>query len=203
MRWRKCGCRCRHEHHDDHSAGRGADMGKRCRRLYGVMGRRLTGVVRPVVPVAGALQAALGIRLAPEEIAKEDERAALTPRLADEDYFLATERQFRYRPRLVIGRDDTDAARLVVTRAATVLTLAAIRKKRWRAMIGDDFLADWTIIKRVLVQHQSIRDLAQELGLDKSGSGLSYRFREAIKAIAEVMDRCVAGCWLKSARKSP
>jgi hypothetical protein len=139
-------------------------------------------------PTAKALQVALGIRLALEEIDKEDELVRMTLRPVDDSFLRNiedTKRRFRYRPRLIIGYDDIDAARLVVTRAVTVLTLADIRKERWRATIGDDFLNDWTIIKRVLVQHQSIRDLARELGLDHSG--LSGRFRDAIKAIAKAL----------------
>ena len=163
-------------------------------------------------PIAEALQTALGIRLALEAIEQEDFQTARafrdyrrqtrrryrkvlvkTPRLiAAVDDFEEPDRRFRYRPRLVIGRDDTDAARLVVTRAVTVLALAIIRKRsveelgfrkrRLRATIGDDFLTDWTIIKRVLVEHQSFRSLAQELGLDEKA--IRKRFHGAIAAIA-------------------
>ena len=86
------------------------------------------------------------------------------------------------RPRLIISQSDRDAAALVVTRAVTVLTLAAIRKGRWRATIGDDFLTDWTIVKRVLIKHQSFRDFAKELGLDERA--IRQRFHSAIEAIA-------------------
>jgi hypothetical protein len=135
---------------------------------------------------AGALQAALGIRLADEEIDKEDDliRIALFW-LVDDRYFEDvedTKRRFRYRPRLIISQSDRDAAALVVTRAVTVLTLAAIRKGRWRATIGDDFLTDWTIVKRVLIKHQSFRDFAKELGLDERA--IRQRFHSAIEAIA-------------------
>ena len=153
-------------------------------------------------PIAKALQTALGIRLALEAIEQEDFLTARafrdyrrqtrrryrkvlvkTPRLiAAVDDFEEPDRRFRYRPRLVVGRDDTDAARLVVTRAVTVSALADIRKERWRATIGDDFLTDWTIVKRVLVDHQSLRGLAQELGLDEKA--VRKRFRGAIAAIA-------------------
>jgi hypothetical protein len=148
-------------------------------------GDALPGWCDQDTPIAKALQAALGIRLALEKIDEEDELVRMTLRLVDDKYFEDiedTKRRFRYRPRLIIGYDDTDAARLVVTRAVTVLTLATIRKKRWRATIGDDFLTDWAIVKRVLVEHQSFRALAQELGLDEKA--IRKRFHGAIAAIA-------------------
>src|SRR5262249_6989431 len=74
--------------------------------------------------------------------------------------------------------------RIVVTRAVTVL-VAALRKKRCRATIGDDFLTDWTIVKRVLVKHQSFRGLAQELGLDERA--IRERFHGAIRAIEDAV----------------
>ena len=125
------------------------------------------------------LQAALGLRLALELIAKEDFLAARafrdyrrktrrryrkvlvkTPRLiAAVDDFEEPDRRFRYRPRLIISQDEVDAAGLVVHHSNRVLLLEIAGKKRWRASIGsDDFLSDWTIIKRHLVQHQSFRE---------------------------------------------
>ena len=138
-------------------------------------------------PICRALQAALGIRAALEEIAKEDELVASAIRevLIDDDDFEDTSRRFRYSARRVITSDDTDAARWVYHCANRTLLIAVARKKRWRAAAGEVFLSDWSIIKRVLVRHQSLRDIAEELGLDKSGSGLSGRFRDAIGAIAE------------------
>jgi hypothetical protein len=177
------------------------------RNAFAHMARRaddLPGWCDHTDPVARALQAALGFRLALEQIAKEDERAAMALRLVDDDYFEDDERRLRYLPRRLITQDDIDAARLTVARAVTVLALAVIRKKRWRAPIGEDaFLTDWTIIKRVLAEsapshfdswgqpnqwdHPSFRDLAREYGLDKSGNGIGRRFRAAIKAIAKVL----------------
>ena len=152
--------------------------------------------------VARALQAALGIKLAPEAIEQEDFLTARafrdyrrqtrrryrkvlvkTPRLiAAVDDFEEPDRRFRYQPRLTA--DDVNAARLVIHQT---LLLELARKKRLRATIGDDFLTDWTILKRVLAKHQSFRDIAQELGLDKSGNGIGRRFRAAIATITEAL----------------
>ena len=139
-------------------------------------------------PVARAIQAALGIRLVPELIDREDHVAAalrlLIPaleELVDRDFEYA-DRRFRHRPRCVITVDDIAAAELVVASASKVLIRAVIFKERWRATIGDKFLTDWTIIKRVMFNRQSFRDFARELGLDERA--IRTRFHDAIEAIA-------------------
>ena len=140
-------------------------------------------------PFARALQAAFGIRLAPEKIAEEDAFIAKAIRevLVDYDYYEDTGRRVRYLPRLAVTTDVVDAACRVVQHVNIIMLKEVARKRRWRAMIGDAYLADWTIVKRVLVGHQSFREMAEDLGLDKSGNGLGRRFREAIKAIADAV----------------
>jgi hypothetical protein len=172
-------------------------------------------------PIARSLQASLGIRLIDELIEREDfltarafrdfrrktrrrYRQALvkSPRLiAAVDDFEEPDRRFRYRPRRIVTQQDLDAARLVVTRAVTVLALAVIRKKRWRAKIGDNFLTDWTILKHILASsapnrfdswgnpsnwaHPSFRGLAAELGFDEKA--IRKRFDGAIEAIKDAI----------------
>jgi hypothetical protein len=137
-------------------------------------------------PAAKILQTALGIWLVPEAIDKEDEQVLMTLRLVDDKYFddiEDTKRRFRYRPRLVVTQEDIEAAGLVIHQANRVLLVEIARKKRWRATIGGDvFLSDWTIIKRHLVQHLSIREIARDLGLDEAG--IRRRFHDALASIS-------------------
>jgi hypothetical protein len=142
-------------------------------------------------PAAKILQTALGIWLVPEAIDKEDEEVLMTLRLVDDKYFddiEDTKRRFRYRPRLVVAQDDSEAAGLLIHQANRVLLLEIARKKargkRWRATIddGNAFLSDWSIIKRHLVQHLPFREIARDLGLDEAG--IRRRFHDALASIS-------------------
>jgi hypothetical protein len=139
-------------------------------------------------PAARVLQTALGIMLVPEEIDKEDEQVLMTLRLVDDKYFddiEDTKRRFRYRPRLVVARDDIEAAGLVIQYGIRASNLSEIAPgKRWRATTddGNAFLSDWSIIKRHLIQHLSFREIARDLGLDEAG--IRRRFHKAIASIS-------------------
>jgi hypothetical protein len=126
-------------------------------------------------PVAAALRAALWIR-----------RTAAN---RTSDFFAAFHPQGRVVERLQplrrsIRRDDQDAARFVIHHAQRVLVGAIASKPRWRAATpASNYLADWSIIKAVLDDGLSIRDVAEQLGLHHAG--IAKRFSEAIAAITD------------------
>jgi hypothetical protein len=85
-----------------------------------------------------------------------------------------------------IRRDDIDAARLVIDHALrVVLCDAAAERRRWRAVVPGSgaFLTDWLIIKAILGEGRSARDVAKLF--DLGHSIVAKRFDTAVATIAD------------------
>jgi hypothetical protein len=85
-------------------------------------------------------------------------------------------------------KDDTIAARIVIANSISILHLAQKKKRRWH--YDDDGLhtTDWSIIEAILRDRLTVRDVAGLLGLDRSGSDITRRFKAALDTISEVVD---------------
>ena len=88
-------------------------------------------------------------------------------------------RKLAKRPR-VITPDDVHAARIVIAGAQTPLLWKFAKKKRLRICTSD-----WDIVKLIICDHMTVRDVALKVGLEKSGSTVSQIFNDAISAIVE------------------
>jgi hypothetical protein len=88
-----------------------------------------------------------------------------------------------------ITRDDVTAARVVIANSISILHLALKKKERWHPNRADgSYTTDWTIIRMRLRDRLSARKIAEQLGLDHSGSDVTRRFKAALDTISEVVD---------------
>ena len=97
----------------------------------------------------------------------------------------------RYLPRkhLRSTKDDVTAARVVIANSISILHLALKKKDRWHPNRADgSYTSDWTIIRMRLRDRLSAREIAAQLGLDRSGSDVTRRFKAALDTISEVVD---------------
>jgi len=78
-----------------------------------------------------------------------------------------------------IDPDDIHAARLVIDYWNRVLLVRLSRRQRLRA-----YFSDWTLAKYVLLEHQTVREVATRLGLDPSGSTVARRLAAAVASVA-------------------
>jgi hypothetical protein len=85
-------------------------------------------------------------------------------------------------------KDDVTAARIVRANSISILHLALKKKRRWH--YDDDGLhtSDWSIIMAILRDRLTVRDVAGLLGLDRSGSDITRRFKAALDTISDVVD---------------
>ena len=97
----------------------------------------------------------------------------------------------RYLPRkrLRVTKDGTTAARIVIADSISILHLALDKKERWHPNRADgSYTTDWTILRMRLRDRLSAREIAEQLGLDRSGSDVTRRFKAALDTISEVVD---------------
>ena len=88
-------------------------------------------------------------------------------------------RNLAKRPR-VITPDDIHASRIVIHSALRAELWKLAKKKRLR-----NYTADWTIIKLIIRDHMTMRDVAIKVGLEKTGSTVTQIFNDAVAAIVE------------------
>jgi hypothetical protein len=85
-------------------------------------------------------------------------------------------------------KDDVTAARIVIANSISILHLALKKKKRWHYDADGLHTSDWSIIETILRDRLTVRDVAGLLGLDRSGSDITRRFKAALDTISEVVD---------------
>ena len=87
-----------------------------------------------------------------------------------------------------ITKDDVTAARIVIANVSSILYLAQKDRQRWHYDDGGIAKTDETIIRMLLRDRLSVREIAAKLRLDRSGSSVTARFRAALATISDVVD---------------
>jgi hypothetical protein len=86
-----------------------------------------------------------------------------------------------------LTKDDITAARIVIANSNSILYRDLKKKRRWH--YDDDGLhqPDWIIIRLMLRDRLTAREIAARLGLDDTGSGVIKRFKAAIAQISDIV----------------
>jgi hypothetical protein len=85
------------------------------------------------------------------------------------------------RPRC-LDSEDIKAAISAIDWWNRALPIRLGRRQRLRS-----YVADWTLIKLALLEHMPVREVAERVGLDASGSGVALRIAQAITDVAETV----------------
>jgi hypothetical protein len=86
-----------------------------------------------------------------------------------------------------ITKDDVTAARLVIANTSSILYFAQRDRQRWHYDEDGTAKTDETIIRLLLRDRLTAREVAARLGLDDTGSGVIKRFKAAIAQISDVV----------------
>ena len=87
-----------------------------------------------------------------------------------------------------LTKDDVTAARIVIANVSSILYLAQKDRQRWHYDADGIAKTDETIIRTLLRDRLTVREVAARLGLDRSGSSVTARFKAALATISEVVD---------------
>jgi hypothetical protein len=86
-----------------------------------------------------------------------------------------------------IIKDDVTAARIVIANTSSILYFAQRGRQRWHYDGGGTAKTDEAIIRLMLRDRLTAREIAARLGLDDTGSGVIKRFRTAIAQISDAV----------------